>query len=180
MTSIGHTLAGIAIGIVSMPKSAAAKTKVAHLTAFALLANIPDFPLENWGHDRYDVSHSIFVNLLLIGIVMVLSAFLQKARTQIGGWQVLVGGALAWLSHLLLDSFYNHGLGIALFWPFFEARLILPIPWFSVVYEVPPPITPLMVREFLVELISYLPFVVLAILIKRARSSQRAANSRAS
>ncbi len=177
MTQTGHTLVGIAIGILSMPKGATTKAKAARLTAFALLANIPDFPLENWGHDRYDVSHSIFVNLLLIGIVVVFFAFLRNARTLIGGWQVLAGGALAWLSHLLLDSFYNHGQGIAIFWPFSEARLILPVPWFAVVQGLPPPITPQMVREFVVEFISYLPFVILATLIKRARSTQPKPNS---
>ena len=38
---------------------------------------------------------------------------------------------MAWLSHLLLDSFYNHGRGVLIFWPLSRARLNLAIPWFA-------------------------------------------------
>lgn len=175
MTQTGHTLTGIAIGILSMPTGDASKKKVAHVVAFALLANIPDLPLDNWGHGRYDISHSIFVNLLIIGIAVLAVTFLRNVRTRIGGWPVIVGGTVAWLSHLLLDSFYNHGQGVAIFWPFSDARLSLPIRWFSVVTSLPPPITPQMMQIFLIEFASYLPLVVVAILIRRTRIVRRAA-----
>jgi hypothetical protein len=31
-----------------------------------------------------------------------------------------------------LDSLYNHGHGVAIFWPLSDVRLALPIPWFAV------------------------------------------------
>jgi len=78
-------------------------------------------------------------------------------------------GGLAWLSHMLLDSFYNHGQGVAIFWPLSDARLALPIPWFSVVYGVPPSLTPEMARAFAIELICYAPLVLAAIVARRLR-----------
>jgi hypothetical protein len=39
---------------------------------------------------------------------------MKGIRTRTGGWLVLAGGGVAWLSHLLLDTFYNHGLGLAM------------------------------------------------------------------
>jgi membrane-bound metal-dependent hydrolase YbcI (DUF457 family) len=96
----------------------------------ALLANIPDLPLPHWGHRSYRVSHSLFVNSLFL-IAVLPAAFWPRARTAVGGWRVLAGGAAAWLSHLLLDSFYNHARGVAIFWPFGPGRLRLPMPWFS-------------------------------------------------
>jgi len=43
-------------------------------------------------------------------------------------------GIAAWLSHLLLDSFYNHGRGIAIYWPLSEGRFELSMPWFSTLH----------------------------------------------
>ena len=42
-------------------------------------------------------------------------------------WLGLCGAVL---SHVLLDSFYAMGSGIALLWPLSGARLHLPVPWF--------------------------------------------------
>ncbi len=166
MTGTGHTLTGAAVGVMCMPRQASAQGKAVHLAVFVLLANLPDLSLRNWGHDRYDVSHSVFVNLLIIVVAAAILGSWKRANLWIGGWWVIAGGALAWLSHLLLDSFYSHGKGVAIFWPFSDARLVLPIPWFSVV-ESPPPITAAIIREFLVEFASYFPLVLLAILIRK-------------
>jgi hypothetical protein len=79
------------------------------------------------------VSHSLFVNLaLMVGVFGLLIIF-RVWRGQPGRWWVLAGGAAAWLSHLVLDSFYSHGRGIRIFWPLSDAALSLPIPWFHVV-----------------------------------------------
>ncbi|MEQ8837161.1 MAG: hypothetical protein RID07_10200, partial [Lacipirellulaceae bacterium] len=45
--------------------------------------------------------------------------------------RMITAGVIAWGSHLLLDMFYNHGKGLAMFWPYSDARLALTIPWFS-------------------------------------------------
>jgi membrane-bound metal-dependent hydrolase YbcI (DUF457 family) len=167
MTQVGNTLTGLAIGILCMPRGSRAASKVAHMAAFAVLANVPDIPLPGWSHERYDISHSIFVNLLLIGLVIFALALSRATRHRIGGWRVMAGGALTWLSHLLLDSFYNHGHGIAIFWPFSDARLVLPVSWFSVMPATPPPVTPQMLQIWLIEFAAYFPLVMLALLGRR-------------
>ena len=166
MTQTGHLLTGAAIGVLCLPANASTKQTGAHLLTFMLLANVPDLPWPYWGHDQYRVSHSLFVNLVLILLAVLLLAALRRVRIRIGNWSVVVGGIAAWLSHLLLDSFYNHGQGVAIFWPLSPARLALPIPWFSVVTSSPPPITPEMVRIVLIEFVAYFPLLMLAIGIK--------------
>ena len=118
MTQVGHLLTGAAIGVLCKPDRTPPKWLTAYFGAFLLLANIPDLPFKNWGHDRYDISHSIFVNLFLIAMLAALLLFWKHFRSKIGGWKVIAGGMAAWLSHLLLDSFYSHGYGVAIFWPF--------------------------------------------------------------
>ena len=172
MTQVGHTLTGAALGVLCTPPSASLKWKTVYSVAFALLANVPDLPFRNWGHDRYDISHSIFVNLLLIMVVVIALSFWRNARRRIGGWGVVAGGAIAWLSHLLLDSFYNHGWGIAIFWPVSEARLALPIPWFSVLSS-PPPLTSQVLLVCLVEFVCYFPLLLLTIGLKESSAVRR-------
>jgi membrane-bound metal-dependent hydrolase YbcI (DUF457 family) len=166
MTQVGHTLMGTALGILSLPPHASPGRKVGYLAAFALLANLPDLPLPYWGHDRYDVSHSLFVNLLLSLLAVALCAWQPGIRQRVGGPAVLVTGVLAWLSHLLLDAFYNHGHGVAIFWPFSPASLALPIPWFSVVPSIPP-ITTAHLREYGAEFASYFPLTVGVYVLRR-------------
>jgi hypothetical protein len=163
MTQVGHTLTGLAIGVLCLPSPTSRLTKAVHLAAFLLLANTPDFPFDNWGHDRYDISHSLFVNLLLITTAMLVVSFTPKLRAGIGGGPVITGAVIAWLSHLLLDSFYNHGLGVAIFWPFSPARLALPIPWFSLLPNSPPPFTAQVWRAYSIEFACYFPLLLAAI-----------------
>ena len=134
MTLVGHGLTGAAIGLVALPRGARRSRALALLGVFAALANVPDFPLPGWGHHRYDVSHSIFVTL---GLATVFGLALWRWRgvgLQVGGSRAILWGAAAWSSHLLLDSFYNHNKGVAIFWPLSTARLELGLPWFSTVH----------------------------------------------
>jgi membrane-bound metal-dependent hydrolase YbcI (DUF457 family) len=127
-----------------------------------LIATIPDWPFKNWGHDRYYFSHSLFVTLLLIFLIVVVLIISRKLRIEIGNWAVMIGGSFAWLSHLLLDSFYNHGKGIAIYWPVSKARLALPVPWFDVGVGS----TAHIMHVFLIEFICYFPLLLLALLIR--------------
>jgi membrane-bound metal-dependent hydrolase YbcI (DUF457 family) len=113
----------------------------------------------------------------MIGILVVtLFLFSQKELfTKLGGWKVLLGGSLAWVSHLLLDTFYNHGKGLAMFWPFSDARLALPISWFSVVKNLPRPITWELIRILLIELAFYGTLLLVVIILKRTKIMQRIA-----
>jgi len=167
MTQVGHVLTGIAIGVACMPNRKPAHSRLVHLVVFGLLATIPDFPLKNWGHHLYYFSHSLFVNLLLILVVSLAFVFLKDVRARIGGWVVVIGGALAWLSHLLLDTFYNHGQGLSMFWPFSDRRLALPIPWFSVVKDASLPLTPETVHILLTELAFYGSVLLVVMLMKK-------------
>jgi hypothetical protein len=162
MTEVGHALTGAAIGVLCMPKESNRKQRFLHIASFMLIATVPDWPLKNWGHDRYYLSHSVFVTLLFILLLLIALFFSKNLRKKIGGWTVVTGGSLAWLSHLLLDSFYNHGKGIAIYWPFSKARLALPIPWF----DVGTGSLSHLLQVFLVEFVSYFPLVLLALLIR--------------
>ena len=161
MTQVGHSLIGVAVSVVCAPRSLSWRGRLGYGAAFAALANLPDLPIPYWGHDRYDISHSLFVNLLFILVIGAVFGLQTPLRQRLGGWPVMVGGGLAWLSHLLLDSFYNHGLGVAIFWPFSEASLALPIAWFSTVPS-PPPFTLAHLREYGAEFAGYGPVVLLA------------------
>jgi hypothetical protein len=133
-----------------------------------VLANIPDIPLPSWGHARYDISHSIFVNLLLSMIVLL--AFGRFCGS--GGGRTVGLGIIAWFSHLLLDTFYNHGLGVGIFWPFSSATLAFPIPWFSVVKPVWPP-TMKVILTGLAEFASYAPLVLISLSIRNGEIGRR-------
>ncbi len=168
MITVGHTLLGAAVAVVCLPKPCPWPRALGHSAAFMLAANVPDLPLPGWGHDRYDISHSVFSNALLIVAVTAALGLPKPARRWVGGWGVLAALAGAWLSHLLLDSFYNHGRGVAIFWPVSSARLALPIPWFSVVPP-PPPFTAALWKEFAAEVVSYGPLLAAALVWRRRR-----------
>jgi hypothetical protein len=166
MTQVGHTLTGLAFGVLSLPSSVSKTRRAVQLGVFAVLANIPDIPLPYWGHARYAISHSVFVNLVLCILVCASLMRFRDLRDRPGDWRMRGLGAAAWFSHLLLDTFYNHGHGVGIFWPFSTATLALPIPWFSVL--VPPmwPLTLQGLRIGLIEFISYAPLVLMTLYIR--------------
>jgi membrane-bound metal-dependent hydrolase YbcI (DUF457 family) len=154
MTSVGHCLTGLSLASLVVPRSWGRKEKRVAFAVFTLVANAPDLPLPFWGHYSYRVSHSLFVNLAL---VLVVAGLLLNAR----GWRckpawrwVVTGGAAAWLSHLLLDSFYSHGHGIRIFWPVSDAALNLALPWFHVLQRGSSP-DPAALRIFAIEAAFY-------------------------
>jgi LexA-binding, inner membrane-associated putative hydrolase len=174
MTSTGHFLTGISIGILCLPKNSSKVHQIAHLSVFTILSIIPDLPFQGWGHgNKYYFSHSLFVNLVLILLLLIPFLLLSGLRKKIGGWPVLIGAPLAWLSHLLLDSFYNTGHGIAIFWPVSNARLILPIPWLSLSQGPLYPFTLVNLKIVAIETVTFLPVLLLAVIIKRSNILSR-------
>jgi len=181
MTFVGHVLTGAAIGMVAMPDYPRKSQKTIHLLVFALLATVPDWPFKNWGHELYYFSHSIFINLLFIGlgwVILFITPRLWKkysldSETWQVSWQLMLGGSLAWLSHLLLDTFYNHGKGLMMFWPVSDARLALPVPWLAVASRPFLPVSAGNVRIFLLEFLTFLPLVILANLIHKTGFHQQ-------
>lgn len=129
MTPVGHSLMGLAIGCAVMPRGFTRRQATITLAALVALANAPDWPLPGWGHDRYDVSHSIFVTIAGVAIAAIVATVLLR-RTPYFRWRLIVGGAVAWLSHLLLDTLYDGRKGLAMFWPVSDSRVSLPIPCF--------------------------------------------------
>ena len=130
MTTVGHALTGLALGVLCVPRAWRWRRKAALLAAFALLANIPDIKIL-WACRPYDIRHSLPLNAALILPFVAVAALWPRGRQAVGGWSVIVMGAAAWLSHLLLDAFYKHHRGVAIWRPFSKARLDLAIPWFA-------------------------------------------------
>ena len=136
MTNVAHTLTGLTLGVACMPAQKPKKWKAVYLCLCALLANFPDLQLPFWGHGGYyRVSHSLFINLALVFLLVLPFFFAKRLRGEAGGAWAVTGFALAWMSHLLLDTFYNVKKGLMMFWPLSEARVSLAMPWFNVVTE---------------------------------------------
>jgi hypothetical protein len=174
MTLVGHMLTGTAIGVVAMPDYPRTRQKTIFLVVFALLATVPDWPFRNWGHAKYYVSHSLFINLLLISFIWTILFIVPRIWKKFSlippiralSWQVLLCGSLAWMSHLLLDTFYNHKKGLAIFWPLSSTRVALPIPWLAVVSRPFLPVTTGNLRIILLDFLTFFPLVVFAIVIR--------------
>lgn len=131
VTTVGHSFAGLSFAALTLPPGHSRRWYALTGLAFVFFANLPDFPLPGWGHNLYYVSHSVFVTVLLASALALLLRW-SGAPVPIGG-KVVVALSAAWLSHMVLDSMYSHGQGIAIFWPFSDAHLALPVPWFDTV-----------------------------------------------
>jgi len=131
VTTIGHSLTGLSLAALTLPPGQSRRLYVLTTAIFVALANVADLPLPGWGHSAYHVSHSIFVTALLASL-MALLLFWPTFHAKVGV-KVIAAWSIAWLSHLPLDSMYAHGQGIAIFWPFSEAHLAMPVPWFETV-----------------------------------------------
>src|SRR5215470_12823045 len=138
MPSLGHVAIGMAAGRVwtglrcrSDERSALARSMV----AFSALSLAPDLDViafrlgipysAPWGHRG--AAHSIVVALAL-ATVAALAAWLERRRAGSGQadkllWPLCAGVAI---SHGLLDTLTDGGLGIALLWPFSNARYFAP------------------------------------------------------
>jgi membrane-bound metal-dependent hydrolase YbcI (DUF457 family) len=164
MSPIGHTLVGASIGMIAIPQDMQKGKQASVFAAFILLANLPDFSLFllYWEIQGYAVGHSLFVILALAIFVAFILRTFRFYFPQISRWRVILGGATCCLSHLLLDSFYNHGQGIPIYWPMSTAHLALPLPWFGHWPVTPPFLTWETVRVSFIECLIYGPFLIVA------------------
>jgi inner membrane protein len=118
---IGHSLAGLAIGLAIEPVlPASATTTTRHLSKFALMgalvAAMPDADLV-YSQIHRGVSHSIGASILLMIIAGVVTGWVT-GRVQ-WRWVILVGAAHA--SHILLDWMAMDRYppaGLEALWPF--------------------------------------------------------------
>ncbi|HSO19003.1 MAG TPA: metal-dependent hydrolase, partial [Desulfosarcina sp.] len=150
MTFIGHSRVGAALAQATLPAETNWKQWLLTVNVYVLLAFLPDLPLPGWGHSAYFLSHSLLVNLGLM-VPLTLAAACLRSKIPFLTVPLVAGAALAWLSHFPLDALYNHGHGVAIYWPFSEAALNLPLPWFETL-DMREPLTALHNRRvFLVE-----------------------------
>ena len=166
MTLVAHSLTGIALLAVASSPKWTWKEWAVGIPVFAVLENAPDAPLPGWGHDRYEVSHSIFVTVLAAATLFGLHLI---ARKSFAGYQVSSRVALAacaaWISHIFLDSFYGQGKGIQVMWPFGEGRLNFPIPWFETLGTPPVWVGAHSMKVFAIEFACYAPLTVLCLVL---------------
>jgi len=136
MSPVGHTLTGLAIGWFALPAGSTKRGTAIAMSAYVVLANAPDLPLPMWGHDRYHISHSLISTTVGVAVVSLLAGLCSRFLYRIPG-RLILAGAAAWYSHILLDTYYNHGIGLPVGWPISEARIALPIPCFSTISRNP-------------------------------------------
>lgn len=172
MTFIGHSLVGASLAQATIPAGASWKQWAFIVNLYVLVAFFPDLPFPGWGHFRYYFSHSLFVNLALI-IPLTLLGCYYRFRKNFASYPLLLGAAVAWLSHFPLDAMYNHGRGVAIYWPFAEAALNLPLPWFVTLDMSQPLTSAYNMRVFQVEALFYLPVLAVAMLVRHVWLKRR-------
>lgn len=170
MTTVGHSLTGLSIAVLTLPRGRSLAWYLIVGQFYLFFANLPDFPLPGWGHDSYRVSHSLFLTLLLASLLFFL-LLRPRLRAELN-WKVLVAWSAAWLSHLPLDAMYNHARGIGIFWPFSDAHLVLPVSWFSTITL--PPFTAANLRVFGIEAVVYGIVLLMCIGARYLWSARRA------
>jgi hypothetical protein len=151
-----------------MPSDFSPNAKLSVLGAFVVLANLPDAPLPYWGHARYDISHSVFVTTLGVAILATLATGVARMMNTSARRSILLGGAAAWYSHLLLDTFYGHGKGLALLWPVSDMRLALPVPLFATM-QLSPLFCMHNLRVFAIEAVTYGTVMCIAVFVRYRR-----------
>jgi membrane-bound metal-dependent hydrolase YbcI (DUF457 family) len=166
MTFVGHSLVGASLAQASIPAEASWTQSLRIVNCYVLLAFLPDLPFPGWGHARYYFSHSLAVNLTLMLPLAAIPLFRKSWRSRTG-WQLIAWGMLAWLSHFPLDAVYNHGRGVAIFWPFSKGVLNLPLPWFETLQWAQPLTSPHNLRVFGVEALFGVPLCLAAWLLRR-------------
>ena len=164
MSPVGHTLTGLAIGYLAVPRATPLKPKLALLAMFAVAANAPDLPFPYWGHERYDISHSVFSTAAGLTILLTVLVSWFRGRDPVG-WRILLGLAVAWYSHLLLDTLYAHGHGLAIYWPLNNDRIAVPLSWLGRANRIDV-FSLHNVRVAFFELITFGPLLVFALLAK--------------
>ena len=132
MTPAGHTLMGMSIGVLCVPRRWRWLSKVAMVGVFGVLGNAPDIANKFTPPGWYEICHSVFLNTgAMLVLALLIGVWWRRAGRPRGVWPIVVCGAGAWGSHLVLDATYNHGRGTELLWPFSKAPLVLTISWFS-------------------------------------------------
>lgn len=161
MASIGHVAVGVATARMWCGRAADLRVRIAAAIGFSALALAPDLDViafalripyaAPFGHRG--ASHALLTAVVLAVIV---GLALRNKR------HAILWAAVALVSHGLLDTLTDGGLGVALFWPFDTTRYFAPVR--------PIPVAPIGAGMFsarglyvtMVELVAFLPFWLIA------------------
>ena len=161
MTTLGHSLVGASIAILSTSMKEKTLRRLVVMAVMIMIASLPDWPIPGWGHDRLDISHSIIVNgVLLLCLLVAAGGFAGTVLRR--NYALVVGIVVAWMSHFLLDTLYGDSR-LFMFWPISDAGVSLPIPWLKTMPHVPPPFDQRIINVFLFEAATFLPLVLIAL-----------------
>ncbi len=171
MATLGHIAVGLAAARLATPRATPAPRRWSVRIALSLLALAPDLDVvafalgvpygAPWGHRG--AGHSLVVALGVGALAFGLARALGWPAVRVGLTVALVVG-----SHGLLDLFTDGGLGMAILWPFSDARFFAP--WRPI------PVAPIGAGMFSarglyvlgVELVLFLPVWVVAFWPRRA------------
>jgi membrane-bound metal-dependent hydrolase YbcI (DUF457 family) len=164
---VAHALVGATIAVAILPREMPRRVRAIALGAALAVAPDLDFSapwLLHLGHDWHrGFTHSVFFALLVTALMHV---YYKAAR-----WRETLSAGLALLSHGLLDSVTTDSdRGVALLWPFSSQRISLG--WFPIdgYFFTDGALYDNVLRMFLElaqELIIFLPFLILALLLRR-------------
>lgn len=164
---VAHALVGATIAVAVLPRDMPRRVRAIALAAALAVAPDLDFSapwvlgLEHDWHRGF--THSAFFAFV---VAAVMHAYYKAAR-----WRETLSAGLALLSHGLLDSVTTEGdRGVALLWPFSSQRFALG--WFPVdgYFFTNNALYDNVLRMFLElaqELIVFLPFLLLALIVRR-------------
>jgi inner membrane protein len=173
MSLLGHVAIGVATARRITPADEPADVLRSRMVILSTLALLPDvdFLLQAVSpsvafFDHRAATHSLAFALWVGAIAMIFLVATKRPRPL--EWGLLTTAVVA--SHGLLDSFGNTTLGVELFWPFSDARVLAPL------HILPNPnFQDLLLRRGLADLglefLVFLPFWIYAFYPRRARPS---------
>ena len=164
MTTVGHTLIGLTVATLVLPRSLPNRKRVVFALWAILFASLPDLPLPGWGHNNYMVSHSLFVTSGL-SLLLMLATTMPSLPWRLNV-TVVLSWVVAWHSHPVMDSMYSHGRGIAIFWPVSDAHLVLTVPWLDTLHL--PARSAHNLRVFAIEALCFGTVLLLSVVLRRS------------
>jgi hypothetical protein len=162
MTFVGHSLVGVSLAAAGS-EDLTTKRFLRDAALFVMFANFPDLAFRII---PYYESHTLITVLGILAAAGLLTALVRRREFR-QAWRLILLGSLAVISHLLLDTFYNHGQGLMLFWPLSESRQAFPIPWLSVLGPPFWPVTDRHITVWLLEFATFAPLLFVVLLGRR-------------
>jgi inner membrane protein len=129
MASIGHVVVGMAASRLARRGQKTIWSPISAAVVWSGLSLLPDADVygfrmgvkyaDPWGHRG--ATHSLVFTL---GVALVVGLIAKLAR--LPAWRTLLIAAVVLVSHPLLDTLTDGGLGCALLWPFSNERFFAP------------------------------------------------------